>query len=40
LLRSNGDVHLHTRREPGQPEDWEHRGVVEQLDPLESVDRD
>jgi hypothetical protein len=38
LLRSNGDVHLHTRREPGQPEDWEHRGVVEGIEPLEPVE--
>lgn len=38
LLRSNGDVHLHTRREPGQPEDWEHRGVVEGIKPLEPVE--
>jgi hypothetical protein len=39
LLRSNGDVHLHTRREPGQPEDWEHRGVVEGIELLEAVDQ-
>lgn len=37
LLRPNGDLHLHTRQEPGQPEDWEHRGVVRTLEPLESV---
>lgn len=39
LLRKNGDVHLHTRREPGQPEDWEHRGVVEAVEQPEPVDR-
>lgn len=39
LVRSNGDVHLHTRREPGQPEDWEHRGVVEAVERLEPVDQ-
>lgn len=39
LLRPNEDVHLHTRREPGQPEDWEHRGVVEELERLEPVDQ-
>lgn len=38
LLRPNGDLHLHTRREPGRPEDWEHRGVVQTLEPLESVE--
>jgi hypothetical protein len=37
LLRADGDVHLHTRREPGQPEDWEHRGVVD-LEPLETAE--
>ncbi|WP_276259113.1 hypothetical protein [Haloglomus litoreum] len=40
LLRSNGDVHLHTRREPGQPEDWEHRGVVEGLERAEPPEQD
>lgn len=39
LLRGNGEVHLHTRREPGQPEDWEHRGVVEGIERLEPVDQ-
>ena len=39
LLRTNGDVHLHTRREPGQPEDWEHRGVVEEIEQPEPVDQ-
>lgn len=39
LLRTNGDVHLHTRQEPGQPEDWEHRGVVEEMERLEPVDQ-
>lgn len=38
LVRTDGEVHLHTRREPGQPEDWEHRGVVKQVEPAESVD--
>lgn len=40
LLRSNGDVHLHTRREPGQPEDWEHRGLVEGLERPEPAEQD
>lgn len=40
LLRSNGDLHLHTRREPGEPDDWEHRGVVRNIEPLESVEQD
>lgn len=35
LVRAGGDVDLHTRREPGQPEDWEHRGRVRELDPVE-----
>jgi hypothetical protein len=39
LLRPNGDLHLHTRREPGEPDDWEHRGVVQNIEPLESVDQ-
>jgi hypothetical protein len=39
LLRGNGEVHLHTRREPGQPEDWEHRGVVKGIERLEPVDQ-
>lgn len=38
LLRPNGDLHLHTRREPGRPEDWDHRGVVRNLEPLESIE--
>lgn len=38
LVRPSGEVHLHTRREPGQPEDWEHRGVVRHLEPLEPVE--
>jgi hypothetical protein len=38
LVRASGDVHLHTRREPGQPEDWEHRGLVESLEPLDTVE--
>lgn len=39
LLRSNGDLHLHTRREPGEPDDWEHRGVVQDIEPVESVEQ-
>jgi hypothetical protein len=39
LVRSNGDVHLHTRREPGQPEDWEHRGVVEAIELPDTADQ-
>jgi hypothetical protein len=39
LLRTNGEVHLHTRREPGQPEDWEHRGPVEEIGRAEAVDQ-
>lgn len=39
LLRPNGDLHLYTRREPGEPEDWEHRGVVQSIEPLESVEQ-
>ncbi|SDG13604.1 hypothetical protein SAMN05216218_1169 [Halorientalis regularis] len=39
LLRPNGDLHLHTRREPGEPDDWEHRGVVQDIKPLESVEQ-
>lgn len=39
LLRPNGDLHLHTRREPGEPDDWEHRGIVRDIDPLESVEQ-
>jgi hypothetical protein len=39
LLRPNGDLHLHTRREPGEPDDWEHRGVVQNIEPLESVEQ-
>lgn len=39
LVRQNGDVHLHTRRPPGQPEDWEHRGIVEAIERLESPDQ-
>ena len=38
LTRSSGEVHLHTRREPGQPEDWEHRGVIGGIEPLDSVE--
>jgi hypothetical protein len=38
LVRSNGELHLHTRREPGQPEDWEHRGEVMGIESLEPVD--
>ncbi|MFB6165354.1 MAG: hypothetical protein ABEJ31_09380 [Haloarculaceae archaeon] len=40
LVRPSGDVHLHTRREPGQPGDWEHRGVVRDLEPLEPIEED
>lgn len=39
LLRPDGEVHLHTRREPGQPEDWEHRGVVESIELLNMAER-
>lgn len=35
LVRPSGEIHLHTRREPGQPEDWEHRGVVRSLEPAD-----
>jgi hypothetical protein len=38
LLRPDGELHLHTRREPGEPDDWEHRGVVQDIDPLEPTD--
>jgi hypothetical protein len=38
LLRSDGEVHLHTRREPGQPENWEHRGVVGGIERLDAVE--
>lgn len=37
LVRPNGEVHIHTRREPGQPEDWEHRGVVGSIERLDTV---
>lgn len=39
LLRPNGDLHLHTRREPGRPEDWEHRGLVQGIEVLDPIDR-
>lgn len=39
LLRPNGDLHLHTRREPGRPEDWEHRGLVSDIEVLDSIDQ-
>jgi hypothetical protein len=38
LVRPSGEVHLHTRREPGQPEDWEHRGVVCDIERLDTVE--
>jgi hypothetical protein len=38
LVRPSGEVHLHTRREPGQPEDWEHRGVVGGIQRLDTVE--
>lgn len=38
LVRPSGEVHLHTRQEPGQPEDWEHRGVVRHLELLKPVE--
>lgn len=31
LLRRNGDIHLLTRREPGEPDDWEDRGLVNEV---------
>lgn len=40
LVRPSGEVHLHTRREPGQPEDWEHRGVVGGIEPLNTAEGD
>lgn len=39
LLRPNGELHLYTRREPGEPDDWEHRGIVHGIEPLESIDQ-
>jgi|APHM01.1.fsa_nt_gi hypothetical protein len=40
LLRPDGELHLHTRQEPGEPDDWEHRGVVQDIDPLEPANQD
>jgi len=38
LVRPDGEVHLHTRREPGQPDDWEHRGAVSGIERLDTVE--
>lgn len=37
LIRPSGEVHLHTRREPGQPDDWKHRGVIGSIERLDTV---
>lgn len=36
LLRENGEVHLLTRHEPGEPDDWENRGIVNDLVEMET----
>lgn len=39
LIRPSGEVHLHTRQEPGQPDDWKHRGVVDDIERLDTVEK-
>jgi len=39
LLRSDNEVHLHTRREPGEPDDWEYRGAIQAIETLEQTDQ-
>lgn len=36
ILRGNGEVHLLTRREPGEPDDWEDRGMVNEIVEVET----
>lgn len=36
LCRPGGEVRLLTRREPGQPDDWENRGVVTEMEVIKS----